>query len=169
MEQGRLSAYLRNPNNRAGLLLLGGTTGLSAFVLAVSGCGGGDTTTVTVEHPGTGGNTPGQTDGQSAHGNNADDQPQLTFDYLGHGSRVIKAYPSPDSGPDDYDATYYSGETVPADCKTTGPDVVSNPGEEPRESDEWFKFEGPDPQKDYFVPAIYTHNPHQLIMELPDC
>lgn len=146
MEKGKALTPRRNPNTRIGLWFFRGTAAVASFALAASGCGNSSN------------------DGHPA---------PLTFDYLGGGSKVIEVFPGVSNSLEDrrYDGTYYDGDQVTADCKTTGRKVSSNPsvGELPRQSDEWFSIEGPSPDGSYYVPAVYTEHPGQLWDELPNC
>jgi hypothetical protein len=168
MELGRPIVSLRNPDTRVGRAGVAGTAALTAFVLLVSGCG--DSSGNQDHSPAASGQTSGRTAGNpSSHESG---HAQLTFDYLGGGSKVIEVFPGVGNTPEDkkFDGTYYDGESVTADCQTDGREVHSDPsiGEQKRQSDVWFLIEGT-PGETQYATAVYTQNPHQLTMELPEC
>lgn len=158
MELGKVSTYLRNPNTRAGRLLYGGVSGAAALALFASGCGADP------NH----GLTDPTTPAPAPKTPKPDQEPQLTFDYLGGGSTTIKVFPGPGTGK--VDGTYFDGDTVGAICKTEGQERKSDPslGEEPRHSDEWIKIDGT-PGETQFATAVYIEHPQQLLDQLPDC
>jgi hypothetical protein len=168
MERGMMT-YLRNPDTRVGRAGVAGTTAVAALALLASGCGG---TSGNQNHKPV---APGQTSGRTAgkpSSSHESGHAQLTFDYLGGGSKVIEVFPGVGNSPEDkkFDGTYYDGEHVTADCQTDGREVHSDPGlgEQRRQSNVWFLIEGT-PGETQYATAVYTQNPHQLIMELPDC
>lgn len=168
MELGKAMTWLRNPDTVAGKRVFAVTGGLTALALWASGCGNGGTTTVIERQPAPGnGDTPGQTVPHE-HAN-----AQLTFDYLGAGSTIIRVYPGVKNTPEDkqFDGTYPNGETVGAVCKTEGREVhsVTSIGEEPRQSNEWAEIVDTASSEPEYASFVYTTNPHQLMMELPDC
>lgn len=156
---------IRNPNTKVGRLLYGGVAGVSALALTASGCGGSSTEGLTDSVSTSSANTAGHTGPDERTGN----EQQLVFDDLGGGSSTIQVYPSPNGHPE-ANGTYPSGEAVGAICVTEGREVHSDPGvgEMPRHSDEWIKIHGT-PGETQFATDVYTHNPRQLIMELPNC
>lgn len=66
----------------------------------------------------------------------------FTFDALGGGSNVIRVFPGVGANDQSEDGTYYSGDRIAAECKTTGRTVVSDPrvGERTASSDVWIKL-----------------------------
>jgi len=98
--------------------------------------------------------------------------PTLTFDALGGGPSIIKVYPGVgDTAADKtFNGTFNSGDTVPAECKTTGRMVHSDPsvGELDRQSDQWIRIQGT-PGETQFATAVYVQNPAALLAKLATC
>ena len=112
-------------------------------------------------------------------GNNADPEPTerdnetvLTFDSLGgSGSTAIQVYPGPTEDPVDrtFIDVYQDGDTMPAECRTTGRFVQSDAsiGETARSSNEWIRIEGG--SADQYASSVYVEDPAALLSSLPDC
>jgi hypothetical protein len=96
----------------------------------------------------------------------------LVFDDLGGGSSIIRVYPGVNDTEADKKAngTFNTGDSVPADCKTTGRTIKSDTsvGEENRSSADWVRIEG-SPGETQYATAVYAQNPQKLLEQLPDC
>ena len=98
------------------------------------------------------------------------EQPKtVTFNDLGGGSAYIQVYPGVGITEADQTAngTFSDGQSVVADCVTTGRIISSNPelGEIPRESNQWVRIEGA-PGKTQYATETYLDQPVPL---LPVC
>ena len=98
--------------------------------------------------------------------------PRLVFDDLHGGSPIIEVYPGVTNSSADKQAngSFNDGDSVPAECKTEGRMVHSNPGlgEEDRSSDDWIRIQG-SPGETQYATAVYAENPSELLGRLPDC
>ncbi len=118
-----------------------GVVGFSA--LALAGCGGGgestpkETVTVTESAaPSAEPVLPSTT--QGGPGSTASYQ----FNYRGGGSKIILVYPGTSTSAEDTksNAQYYSGETYAIECQEQGRTVKTGPGEQPVESNVWYRL-----------------------------
>jgi hypothetical protein len=97
---------------------------------------------------------------------------ELVFDDLNGGSSIIRVYPGVTKSKTDMlaNGTYNDGDTVPAECKTEGRSVHSDPsvGETNRTSSEWIRIHGT-PGETQYATAVYVENPQAVLKQLPDC
>lgn len=143
------------------LLSIGGVAGAAAMYAA--GCGGGsnETSSATTAE----GGQPASTQ-PNPHKAPA----MLTFDALGANSSIIRVFPGVESTSADKAAngTFNDGDSVPAECDTTGREVHSVPPEKPRSSNKWIKIDGT-PGTTQYATAVYVHDPQELLKKLPEC
>lgn len=96
----------------------------------------------------------------------------LVFDDLHGGSPIIQVYPGVTDAAADRgsNGTFHDGDKVPAECKTEGRTVHSDPsvGEEDRTSNEWIRIQG-SPGLMQYATAVYVENPAALLSHLPEC
>jgi hypothetical protein len=100
------------------------------------------------------------------------EHPPLVFDDLHGGSSIIRVYPGVTESANDKESngTFNDGDIVPAECKTEGRTVHSDPsvGEEDRTSSEWIRIHGT-PGETQFATAVYVKSPSALLKKLPNC
>lgn len=98
--------------------------------------------------------------------------PRLVFDDLHGGSPIVEVYPGVTASAADRQAngSFNDGDSVPAECKTEGRTVHSNPGlgEEDRNSSDWIRIQG-SPGETQYATAVYVENPSELLASLPSC
>jgi hypothetical protein len=102
-----------------------------------------------------------------------DEQPMLTFDYLGGGPMYIEVYPGVSETDEDRigNGVYLHGESRPALCYLLGRTVESNTdlGERDRISNVWFEIIGPPGDDRHFATAVYSVEPLDLMSRLSEC
>jgi hypothetical protein len=96
----------------------------------------------------------------------------LVFDDLHGGSSIIQVYPGVTEAAADKgsNGTFHDGDKVPAECRTEGRTVHSDPsvGEEDRTSSVWIRIQGT-PGLTQYATAVYVENPAALLSQLPEC